>query len=115
MKPTTMHLHDCLIRRRGAAATVEAAAFALRLSQRTLDRHLALENTTFGAELDDFRRRYAMSLARYGGLKAKQIAHLVGFQSENSLRKAFKKWTGQPIGAWVSQAPETEKLGRAHV
>lgn len=101
LKPTTMQLHDFLLRRRGAPVTLDAAADALRHSPRTLVRRLAAEQTTFGAELDLFRQRYAMALVKHGGLKAKQIAHLLGYKSENSLRKAFKKWSGMPIGAWI--------------
>lgn len=103
LKPSTMHLHEFFIRRRGTPITLGAAANAMHFSQRTLVRRLAGEATTFGAELDLFRQRYAMALAQHGGLKAKQIAHLLGYQSENSLRKAFKKWAGQPLGVWIAQ------------
>lgn len=115
LKPTTMQLHDFLLRRRGAPVTLNAAADAMRFSQRTLVRRLAAEQTTFGAELDLFRQRYAMALAQHGGLKAKQIAHLLGYKSENSLRKAFRKWAGMPIGAWSASlraADHREHLDR---
>lgn len=99
--PITRQLFRFLARRQDNPPTLGAAAAALRLSQRTLVRRLTDEQTSYGAIVDEFRRRYALTLAQYGGLKAKQIAHLVGFRSENSLRKAFKKWTGHPIGAWA--------------
>lgn len=100
IRPVTLQLYDFLVRRRGTPPTLAGAAAALRLSERTLVRRLAAEETSYGLVLDDFRRRYALTLAQYGGLKAKQISHLVGFRSENGLRKAFKNWTGQPIGRW---------------
>nr|WP_255350737.1 AraC family transcriptional regulator [Brevundimonas sp. AAP58] len=101
---TTLRLYDYFLRLRGQTPTLAGAAAALRLSPRTLTRKLVGEQTTYGAALDDFRRRYALTLAQHGGLRAKQIAHLVGFQSENGLRKAFLQWTGMPIGAWSRQA-----------
>lgn len=82
--------------------TIAAAAASLGVSQRTLVRYLTAEGTTFGALLDEFRRNYTFALMRYGGFKPKQIAYMVGFKSENGLRKAFKKWEGVPIGKWES-------------
>jgi AraC-like DNA-binding protein len=105
---TTLRLYDYFLRLRGETPTLAGAAAALRLSVRTLTRKLVAEQTTYGTALDDFRRRYALTLAQHGGLKAKQIAHLVGFRSENSLRKAFLQWTGMPIGAWSRQSVEAE-------
>jgi len=104
LKPVTRRMHGFFLARRGAPLTLRAAAMALGHSERTLVRRLAEEGTSFCAELDGFRRRYGMALVAQGGLQAKQVAHLVGFASENSLRKAFKKWTGVPIGAWAQRS-----------
>lgn len=100
--PTRFRLYDYFVRRRNEAPTVGSAARALGLSQRTLCRRLAEEGTSFGAVLDDYRRRYALVLFKEAELQPKRVSHLVGFCNENSLRKAMKKWTGQPIGAWCA-------------
>ncbi len=103
--PLTLQIYEFLINRGTAPPTLFSAAAALGISKRTLVRKLAVEEMTFGMLLDGFRRDYALALAAQGGLKAKQIAHLVGLRSENSFRRAFKKWTGLPIGAWVARRP----------
>lgn len=76
------------------------AAVALGLSERTLHRRLDAEGSSFGAVLADLRRDYAQALVEDGTLCAKQIAHAVGYRSENCLRRAFTQWTGQPMGRW---------------
>lgn len=99
-RPTAQALYDYLVRERTASPKLDHAAAALKIGPRTLVRRLASEGTRFGEVVSDFRRDYALALARHADLKAKQIAHLVGFHSENGLRKAFKHWTGTPIGSW---------------
>ena len=101
--PTALKLYEYLVRRRGETPSLSAAAAAMALSARTLVRRLGQEGVTYGFIVDDYRRQYALTLIRYGGFQAKQIAHLVGFRSENGLRKAFKTWTGSPVGSWQSK------------
>lgn len=115
IKPMTLKVYEFLVRRRTETPTLHQAALTMRVSSRTLVRRLAEEGTHFGAVLDDFRRRYTLTLAEHGGLQAKQIAHLVGFASENGLRKAFRKWTGQPIGVWTLDQRRHGSLGIATI
>lgn len=86
--------------------TLAGAARALGLSERTLVRRLAEEGTRFGEVLGDLRREYAQALLEDGSLRAKQIAHAVGYRDENCLRRAFVQWTGRPMGRWKRQAAE---------
>jgi AraC-like DNA-binding protein len=81
-------------------ASLTGTAATLGTSTRTLVRHLATEGTTFGEILEHHRREHALILARDGRLGAKDIARLLGYRSHQSLRKAFVKWTGQPLGQW---------------
>lgn len=80
--------------------TIEGAAAALGLSHRTLVRHLTREGTSFWQILDDHRRAHALILAREGRLGAKDIARVLGFANHQSLRRAFLRWTGHPLGRW---------------
>ncbi|MFT4055072.1 MAG: AraC family transcriptional regulator, partial [Novosphingobium sp.] len=82
--------------------TLAACAAALGVSDRTLVRRMAAEGTRFGAVLDDHRRDLAMILARNNDMTAKDIARAVGFDSHQSLRRAFLRWTGLPLGRWRS-------------
>ncbi|GGD84587.1 AraC family transcriptional regulator [Croceicoccus mobilis] len=77
------------------------AARWLGMSKRSLVLRLQGEGTSYSEILDDYRRRYAMALLDEGALCTKQIAHAVGFIHENSLRRAFRGWTGVSIGAWI--------------
>lgn len=80
------------------------AAQWLGMSKRSLVLRLQEEGTSYSSMLDEYRRRYAMALLDEGALCTKQIAHAVGFVHENSLRRAFRGWTGQSIGAWTGGA-----------
>jgi AraC-like DNA-binding protein len=80
--------------------TLNACASALGISSRSLVRRLGQEGTTFGRVLDDHRRELALILARESQLGAKDIARAVGFGSHQSLRRAFRAWTGKPLGEW---------------
>ena len=99
-RPVSLQLYDHLLRHLGTEPRIGLAAQALGTSPRSLVRHLAAEGSSFGEVLDEFRRAYATELLRDTAASPKQIAHALGFASENSLRRAFREWTGQPIGRW---------------
>jgi AraC-like DNA-binding protein len=77
------------------------AARWLGMSRRSLVLRLAGEGTSYSEILDDHRRRYVLASLDEGMLCTKQIAHAVGFAHENSLRRAFRKWTGSSIRTWT--------------
>nr|WP_087574919.1 AraC family transcriptional regulator [Sphingomonas sp. CDS-1] len=89
--------------------TLGQAADALGVSSRTLVRRLTSEGTSFGQILDEHRRDHALILAREGRLGAKDIARALGFRNHQSLRRAFLKWTGEPLGRWrTGQQPRRQ-------
>lgn len=75
-------------------------ARALGLSARTLHRRLAAEQTSFAEILAEFRYAWARDLLRSEQISVAQIANLLGFRNENSFRRAFRAWSGAPVGAW---------------
>jgi AraC-like DNA-binding protein len=99
-RPISLKLYDHFIRNLGTGPSLEQAARAIGTSQRSLVRHLHAEETSFGEVLEAFRRAYAAEFLRDTMASPKQIAHALGYHSENSLRRAFRHWTGKPIGAW---------------
>jgi AraC-like DNA-binding protein len=89
-----------LVLNEGGQPKLAGASAYIGISQRTLVRRLAEEGKTFRALLDDHRHGYALALARDGQLGLKQIAAALGYQSEQSLKRAFVHWTGKPLGQW---------------
>ena len=71
------------------------AAKALAMSERTLHRRLADEQTTFRELLDRFRHEKAVALltARRQGIA--EVAFLLGYSEMTAFYRAFKRWTGR--------------------
>ena len=65
----------------------------LNISERTLRRHLAKENTSFQALLDDVRQRFAEDCLHTTTLSVQEVAELVGYTEASNFRRAFHRWT----------------------
>jgi AraC-like DNA-binding protein len=85
------HLADAEPRRRDAAA-------ALHLSDRTLQRRLQAEGTTFQQLLDDTRRELAQRYLRKPRHTLQRVAELVGFDDPSNLHRACRRWFGETPG-----------------
>ncbi len=72
----------------------ERIAESLFVSQRTLQRQLAREGTSFTAVLDQTRRELAERFIRDQSLTLIEITFLLGFSEISSFSRAFKRWTG---------------------
>ena len=75
-------------------ARVSVVASQLGMSQRTLARHLAEEETSFTEMLTDIRRDLASRYLKDESLSISQIAWLLGFQDLGSFSHAYKRWFG---------------------
>ena len=75
-------------------ATVEAAAAALHLSPRTLQRQLSERNTRFSAVLREVRMQRARFLLQNSQLSVTDIALQVGYREHSSFSNAYKQWAG---------------------
>ncbi len=94
-------IRDCLIAAPQSPPRIDTVARALGTSTRTLSRDLEKEGTSFGAVLEDYRRVLAFDLLGSGGeTSVARAAHLLGYRSENSFRRAFRGWTGVSVGHW---------------
>lgn len=67
----------------------------MNISERTLRRNLAKENTSFQALLDDVRQRFAEDCLRTTTLSVQEVAELVGYTEASNFRRAFYRWTAQ--------------------
>jgi AraC-like DNA-binding protein len=80
-------------------ATVADAAARLRLSARSLQRHLKDEGTRFQALLDATRADLACHYLTTSDLTVEEISYLLAYRDPNSFYRAFQVWTGQTPGA----------------
>jgi AraC-like DNA-binding protein len=64
------------------------------MSERTLRRSLARENTSFRALVDDLRRDRAQSLLAGRSATIAEIAFLLGFADASAFSRAFRRWCG---------------------
>lgn len=76
-----------------------AAAHALQMSPRSLQRRLAALATSYSAVLDDTRRALALRYLRDRGLSISETTYLLGFADTSSLTRACKRWTGEAPSA----------------
>lgn len=66
----------------------------LALHERTLQRRLKEENTSFEKLLDEVRRDHIRRLLKPGGPPLTQVAGLLGYSEQSSFIRAFKRWYG---------------------
>lgn len=74
--------------------TAQRVAKSLFVSQRTLQRQLATEGTSFTTVLEETRRELAERFIRDQSLTLIEITFLLGFSEISSFSRAFKRWTG---------------------
>jgi AraC-like DNA-binding protein len=70
-------------------------ARALGLSEKTLQRRLASENTSFANLVNEARVELARRYVLDPGLRLGDIAFRLGFAEQSGFTRAFKRWTGQ--------------------
>ncbi|QNK55730.1 AraC family transcriptional regulator [Paenibacillus sp. PAMC21692] len=83
---------------------MKAVAKELGMSERTLQRRLAQEATTFNVLLSQTRHEQALYYLADDMLEIKEVAYLVGYEDQNSFYRAFRGWEGVTPAYWrVSQ------------
>ncbi len=75
----------------------------LGMSQRTLQRKLAKENSSYQEVLDQTRHNLALEYLRQQPLSVSDIAYLLGFAEPSTFYRAFKKWHGMTPGQYREQ------------
>lgn len=79
---------------RGGDPRLATIAGRLAMSSRTLQRRLRDEGVVFNDVVDDLRWSAARSYLSQGDIAATEVAHLLGFSSQSSFNRAFKRWSG---------------------
>lgn len=90
----------------GGACTMAEVAGRLAVSQRTLQRRLQDEGTSFQQELNRLREELARHYLANSRHSSAEIAFLLGYDDPNSFIRAFHVWTGQ--------TPETMRTSGPH-
>lgn len=86
-------------------------AAALNTSERTLQRRLEEEGTSYKSLLDDVRRAQTLDMIKTSPeLSLSTMARQVGFTDAATLTRAFKRWTGMTIGRWKSNTSSSGGL-----
>jgi AraC-like DNA-binding protein len=85
----------------------------LRMSERTLQRRLEDEATSFHQLTDDTRRELAQQYLGRLHLSLAQAAYLLGFADQSSFFRACRRWFNLSPGQYRSQLhrPSTERAG----
>lgn len=79
---------------------ISDVATELGIGVRTLQRRLAVEKESFQSILRVTREEMAKQYLQDGELAVDHISTLLGFESANSLYRAFQKWTGMTPDAF---------------
>lgn len=83
-------------------------ATQLGMSERTLQRRLQKENTSYQEVLDATRKHLALELLRNTALPAPEIATKLGFGEPSAFYRGFKKWTGSTPGQYRAASSNPE-------
>lgn len=78
----------------------EQVAAALKVSDRTLQRRLQAEGTSFQQLLDDTRRELAQRYLRKPRTSLSDVAELLGFEDQSNFFRACKRWFGESPGRY---------------
>ncbi len=77
------------------AASLAAVAARLHASERSVQRRLADEGTSFDALLDEVRHGLALQFLGDPRIAIAEIAYLLGYSEPSAFHRAFKRWTGK--------------------
>jgi AraC-like DNA-binding protein len=78
----------------------EEIAASLAIAERTLQRRLHEENTSFQQLLDDARRELARKYLSEEKYALGEVADLLGFVDQSNFQRASRRWFGEPPGQY---------------
>ena len=80
-------------------AGIGAAARALGMSTRTLQRRLRERGIVFASLVDEVRRRLSARYLADSALTLGEIAWLLGYSESSAFNRAYRRWTGRSPSA----------------
>jgi AraC-like DNA-binding protein len=93
-------VRDRLLRTPGHIPDMEAIADEMKMTSRTLRRHLTAEGATFRALLEEVRSTLAEELMATASLTHGEIAERLGYADVTTFIEAFRRWKGMPPSAF---------------
>ena len=86
----------------------------LGVSERTLQRRITVEGTTFRQILNETRQEMVRQYLGDTSVEITETAFLVGYDDPNSFYRAFRSWEGKTPAEWrAANQPRTSKRGEA--
>lgn len=86
-------------------ATLARAASELKLSERSLQRRLAAERSSFDALLDEVRHTLALRYLAEPKVGISALAYRLGYSDASAFHRAFRRWTGTSPSALRKVGP----------
>lgn len=103
LSPIESRIRDILLRSRGRIPSIQVISQEMRMSARTLRRHLQDEGTSYQKLVGAFRTDLAKEYLSSVSISTKEVAFLLGYDDTNAFRRAFKEWTGKTIKEFRAQ------------
>lgn len=76
------------------ALKVGQVAHIMNMSERTLQRYLALDDTSFTLLVDTLKKEYAQKLLTQNNMSVEKVALMLGYAETSHFTRAFKRWMG---------------------
>jgi len=83
-----------LLDEQGETLKVGQVAQIMNMSERTLQRYLALENTSFTVLIDLLKKEHAQKLLVQNNMSIEKVALMLGYAETSHFTRAFKRWMG---------------------
>lgn len=83
-------------RLKGEVPSLAAIAAELAMSERSVQRSLNEEATSYREIVDEVRKNLALAHLARPGTTATDVAWLLGFSEPSAFTRAFRRWTGSP-------------------
>ncbi|MFF2886133.1 AraC family transcriptional regulator ligand-binding domain-containing protein [Paenibacillus sp. NPDC057967] len=94
----------------GGSPDMGKVAKELGLSDRTLQRRLSDEQTSFKHLLGQARHEQAREYLSDTSLDIKEVAYLLGYEDQNSFYRAFRDWEGDTPSHWRAERTGADAL-----
>lgn len=87
-------IQKLLMNSQGEILKVKQVAHLMNMSERSLQRYLATENTSFSVLVDLTRKQQAQDLLENSAISIEAVALSLGYADTSHFTRAFKRWMG---------------------